>query len=78
MKEQIKRIISETDRPEIKIKKIVSINFDGKQFFLRIPKKISEYLHISDKDKLQVTLDVKFIKEAKKKVMVVEVIDKRQ
>jgi bifunctional DNA-binding transcriptional regulator/antitoxin component of YhaV-PrlF toxin-antitoxin module len=78
MKEQIITIVSKTDKPETKIKKTVSINFDGKQYFIRIPKKISEYLHISENDRLQITLDVNYIKESKKKAMVVEVIGKKK
>ena len=53
MKEQIRRIIRETDRPETKIEKTVTINFDGRQFFVRIPKKFSDYLKINKKNKLK-------------------------
>ena len=76
MKEQIKRIIGETDKPETKIEKIVSINFDTQQYFIRIPKKISDYLKINRDNKVKITLDIPLIEEIGKKIMVVEILEK--
>jgi hypothetical protein len=77
MKEQIKRIMEETDLPETKIEKTVSISNDGEQFLLRIPKKISDYFEISKKNKLRFTLDIPYTVESRRKIMVVEVIGKK-
>ena len=77
MKEQIKRIISDTDEPETKIEKTISINFDGKQYFVRIPKKISDLLKITNKNRIKFMLDMPYIKETKQKLMVVEIIGKK-
>ncbi len=74
MKEQIKRIFGETDHPETKIEKTVTINFDGHQFFVRIPMKISEYLKLDKKDKLKFIIDIPFVEETGKKMMVVEIV----
>ena len=78
MREQIKRILSETDKPETKIEKTVSINYDGKQYFVRIPKKISDYLKITERDKIKFMIDIPYIKENKRKLMVVEVVEKKE
>ena len=76
MKEKIGRITSYNDDPETKIEKSVTINFDGRQYFIRIPKKISDFLKISDKNKMKFILDVPYIKDTGKKIMVVEIIAK--
>jgi len=78
MREQIKRILSETDKPETKIEKTVSINYDGKQYFVRIPKKISDYFKITERDKIKFMIDIPYIKENKRKLMVVEVVEKKK
>ena len=77
MKEQIRRITQETDRPETKIEKTVTINFDGRQFFVRIPKKFSDYLKINKKNKLKFTVDIPYLEETGKKIMVVELLGKK-
>ena len=77
MKEQIIRITQETDRPETKIEKTVTINFDGRQFFVRIPKKFSDYLKINKKNKLKFTVDIPYLEETGKKIMVVELVGKK-
>jgi len=74
MKEQIIRIDSITDKPETKIIKSVSINFDGKQYFVRIPKKISDFLEIEDNNMMKITLDIPYMEETKKKILVVEIV----
>ena len=78
MNEQIKRITSDTDKPEIRIEKSVSINYDGRQYFIRIPKKISDFLKITDKNKIKFILDVSYIKDTNNKIMVVEIIGKKE
>ena len=75
MKEQIKRIIGETDKPETRIEKIVSINFDTRQYFIRIPKKISEYLKINKGNKVKIIIDIPLMEEIGKKIMVVEILE---
>ena len=77
MIEQIKRIIAGTDLPETKIEKIVSISFDGEQYLIRIPKKISDYFELNKENKLKFTLDIPYALESKRKIMVVEVIGKK-
>jgi hypothetical protein len=78
MEEQIKRIVDETDHPETKIEKTVTINFDGHQFFVRIPMKISEYLSLDKKNRLKFTIDIPFLEETGKKMMVVEIVDSKK
>lgn len=78
MKEQIRRIVDETDHPETKIEKTVTINFDGHQFFVRIPMKISEYLKLDKKDRLKFTIDIPYLEETGKKIMVVEIVDSQK
>lgn len=74
MKEQIKRIVGETDHPETKIEKTVTINFDGHQYFVRIPMKISQYLKLNKKDRLKFIIDIPFVEESGIKMMVVEIV----
>lgn len=76
MKQNIERILKESGNPEEKIEKTVSLNYDGKQFFIRIPKKISDYLNLKKEDTLQITIDVGYIEETQQKTMVVELIEK--
>ncbi len=78
MKEKIIRIMSNNDEPEIKIERSVTINFDGRQYFIRIPKKISDFLKITDKNKIKFILNVPYIKETGKKILVVEIIAKKK
>ena len=76
MKEQIKRIIEETENPEEKIEKMATISFDGDQYLVRIPKKISDFLNLQKKDKIRFIVHVPFIEETKRKIMVVEIIER--
>jgi hypothetical protein len=75
MKEQIKRITEERINPEEKIEKTVTISFDGDQFLVRIPKKISDLLEMKKGDKVKFLVNIPYIEESKKKYMVVELID---
>lgn len=70
--------MSNNDEPEIKIERSVTINFDGRQYFIRIPKKISDFLKITDKNKIKFILNVPYIKETGKKILVVEIIAKKK
>ena len=69
MKEKIRRISSETYKPETKIEKNVSINYDGKQYFIRIPKKLSDFLKINNKNIIKFTLDIPYMEESGKKII---------
>lgn len=75
MKEIIKRIIEEAENPEEKIEKIASVSFDGDQYLVRIPKKISDYLKLKKKDKIKFIVNVTFIEKTNKKIMVAEIIE---
>ena len=61
MKEQIERILADADYPETKLEKTVSINFDGRQYFIRIPKKLSDYLKLTSTNKIKITIDIPYI-----------------
>ena len=63
---------------QTKIEKTVSINFDGKQFFIRIPTKVSEFLQLKEESKARVIVDVSVIEEVKRKIMVEEVVEKEE
>ncbi|KYK23282.1 hypothetical protein AYK24_10730 [Thermoplasmatales archaeon SG8-52-4] len=76
MKEKIERILKETGNPEEKIEKIASISFDGDQYLVRIPKKISDFLSLKKSSKIQFIVDVSYIEETKRKIMVVKIIDR--
>jgi len=75
--EKIRRIIERSEKPEEKIEKIVSISYDGKQFLLRIPNKISDFLNIHKKDKVRLTIDVVDIEKSHEKIMAVEFIENK-
>ena len=76
MKQQIKRITEETNFPEQKIEKTVAVSFDGDQFLVRIPKKISDFLKIKKGLKIKFIVNIPYIIETGKKVMVVQIIGK--
>jgi hypothetical protein len=78
MKELIERITKEITKPEEKIEKIAAINFDGQQYFVRIPKKISDFLEINKGDKIKFLVNTAYIEETGKKFMVVEILDKEK
>lgn len=75
MEEEIKRITGKNEYPETKMKQEVSINYDGKQYFVRIPTKISEYLDLNKKQKMQFIVDIPYIEEKEEKIMVVKIIE---
>lgn len=75
MSEKVKRITYDTGRPEEKIEKTVTISYDGEQFLVRLPKKITDYLNIKKGDKIKFTVDVPYIAETKEKVLVAEIIE---
>ena len=75
MDEIIKRIIGESENPEVKIQKTASISFDGDQYLVRIPKRISDYLELKKKDKIKFIVDVTIVEETKKRYMVVEIVE---
>jgi bifunctional DNA-binding transcriptional regulator/antitoxin component of YhaV-PrlF toxin-antitoxin module len=75
MKEVIGRIVNELTKPEENIEKIVTVNYDGRQFIVRIPKKISDYLEIHKGDKIKFLVNTPYVEETGKKLMVVELLD---
>lgn len=75
MKDKIKRIIDYSRYPEEKIVRTVMASYDGKQFFIRIPKPVSDFLAIKKGDKLRFMLDIKYVSESGKKIVVVEKLD---
>ncbi|MBT4174854.1 hypothetical protein HOE07_04210 [archaeon] len=54
-KEELNKIIEE---PNADIEKITSISSDGKNFLIRIPKEISEFLEINKGDKINWLVDM--------------------
>ena len=78
MKEYFKRIRADPEHPEERIENIVNISYDGKQYLIRIPTKISEFLAIHKDNKLKITLDIPSILKSKHKLMVVEVIEENK
>lgn len=75
MNKQIKRILDENGYREEKIEKTVTISFDGDQFLVRIPKKISDALEIQKGNKMKFTANLSYIEENNKKILVVEIYD---
>lgn len=75
MKEQIERILDKNGLREEKIEKTVTISFDGDQFLVRIPKKISDALEIQKGNKMKFTANLSYIEENNKKILVVEIYD---
>jgi len=76
MKEIIERILDNgkgTEREE-KIEKTAKISFDGDQFVVRIPKKISDILKFQKGNKMKFTVKLAYIQETNKKIMVVEIL----
>ena len=75
MKEIIKRIVDKgTDRDE-KIEKVAKISYDGDQYLVRIPKEISNLLDIKKGDKIKFIVNIPYVVETDKRIMVVEVLD---
>jgi hypothetical protein len=74
MKEKIRRITMDTTTTETKIEKTVTISFDGKQFLVRIPNEISDFLKLKKGNKLKFILDIPYIEKTEEKAMVVEVV----
>jgi len=75
MKEQIKGILDKNGLREEKIEKTVTISFDGDQYLVRIPKKISDALEIQKGNKMKFTANLAYIEESNKKILVVEIYD---
>lgn len=75
MKEQIKGILDKNGLREEKIEKTVTISFDGDQYLVRIPKKISDALKIQKGNKMKFTANFSYIEESNKKILVVEIYD---
>lgn len=75
MKEIIDRIIESEEKPARKFTKIVAVNFDGRQYTIRIPKKISNYFEIQRGVKVKFIINTAYTEETGKKIMVVELID---
>ena len=75
MNKQIKRILDKNGLREEKIEKTVIISFDGDQFLVRIPKKISDALEIQKGNKMKFTANLSYIEENNKKILVVEIYD---
>lgn len=73
MKEKIIRITEDNGYPETLIEKTVSVNYDGKQFFIRIPKEISDYFKLKKKDSVKFIINISYIEETKEKIMVVKI-----
>ncbi len=78
MKEQIKRILDKRTIREAKIEKTVTISFDGDQFLVRIPKKISDALEIKKGFKMKFIANLAYNEETNKKHMVVEIYDEEK
>jgi len=75
MKEIIDRIIGDEEKPARKLNKIVAVNFDGRQFTIRIPKKISIFFKIHKGNKVKFIVNTAYTEETGKKIMVVELIE---
>jgi len=75
MKEQIKRILDKDTLREEKIERTVTISFDGDQFLVRLPKKISDVLEIHKGNKMRFIVNLAYIEETNKKIVVVELLD---
>ena len=75
MDERIKRIKERSEYPEERIEKTMSMSYDGDQFLVRIPKKISDFFECKKGDKIKFIVNVPYSKETKQRVMVAEVVD---
>ena len=74
MKEIIGRILDNGAEREEKIEKTAKLSFDGDQFVVRIPKKISDALEFQKGNKMKFTVSLAYIQETNKKIMVVEIL----
>ena len=75
MKEIIDRIMGDEEKPARKIVKMAAVNFDGRQYTIRIPKKISINFKIHRGNKVKFIINTAYTEETGKKIMVVELID---
>ncbi|GEM_PF-5170741 len=75
MKEQIESILDEGAYREEKIEKAATISFDGEQFLVRLPKKISDILDVRKGNKMRFIVNLAYIEKVNKKIMVGEIID---
>jgi len=79
--EELNQSLANSQEPEPVIKntiqKTVTISHDGKQFMIRLPKEISDFLSIKKKDKLQLTVNIHetFFPEHKNIPMTMQVIE---
>jgi len=75
MKEKIERILDKDTVREAKIEKTATISFDGDQFLVRIPKKISDIFEMKKRSKIKFTVNLPYVEETERKIMVVEILD---
>ena len=75
MKEIIERILDKDKIREEKIEKTAKLSFDGDQFLVRIPKKITDVLEFQKGNKMKFTVNLAYIEETNKKIMVVEIFE---
>ena len=75
MKEVIDRIIGGKIDPAHRFSKMAAVNFDGRQYTIRIPKRISNYFKIHKGNKVKFTINTVYTEETEKKIMVVELIE---
>lgn len=78
MKEKIRRIRGGAEYPEEQIRKTVSISYDGNQYLVRIPKKISDLFHLTKKSKLNFIVDVPSVVDKHEQIMVVEIVEEEK
>ena len=78
MKEQIESVLDKDTIREAKFEKTVTISFDGDQFLIRIPKKISDLFEIKKGYKIKFTVNLPYIEKTKKNIMVVEILDRNE
>jgi hypothetical protein len=75
MKEIIARIEKKILKSEERIERTVAVNFDGRQFSVRIPKRISDLFEIRKGNKIKFIVSLEYVEETGKKTMVVELLD---
>lgn len=75
MKEKIGSIIDKSVLREEKIEKVATISFDGEQFLVRLPKRISDVLDVKKGNKMRFIVNLKYIEKVNKKIMVGEIIE---
>lgn len=72
---QINKILNNSELRMDLLEKIVWLSFDGDQFVVRIPQKISVALNLKKGNKVKFSLNLPYIEENHKKIMVVEIIE---